>query len=178
VQNLTFSCLLNLLYPVNASTISMGIEFMFTSFSCITKPASLRRVLGPPISRLSRQATLQFSHLPTGDNQYILKWLIRLVSPRRSYLCSYPYIYLCFRSCPVCNPEPLSLSLSLFNMSLKSEKANSDDVVLSSAVDSQSGESGDSLRHADDVRLAELGYRSEFKREFSVRGLCPVPCSL
>lgn len=25
-----------------------------------------------------------------------------------------------------------------------------------------------SLRHADDVRLAELGYKSEFKREFSV----------
>lgn len=25
------------------------------------------------------------------------------------------------------------------------------------------------FRHADDVRLAELGYKSEFKREFSVR---------
>jgi hypothetical protein len=27
----------------------------------------------------------------------------------------------------------------------------------------------DSLRRADDVLLAKLGYRSEFKREFSVR---------
>lgn len=24
------------------------------------------------------------------------------------------------------------------------------------------------LRHADDIKLAELGYKSEFKREFSV----------
>jgi hypothetical protein len=27
----------------------------------------------------------------------------------------------------------------------------------------------DSIRHADNARLAELGYKSEFKREFSVR---------
>ena len=26
-----------------------------------------------------------------------------------------------------------------------------------------------SVRHADDILLAELGYKSEFKREFSVR---------
>lgn len=30
----------------------------------------------------------------------------------------------------------------------------------------------DSLRHADDDRLAELGYKSEFRREFSVRVTC------
>lgn len=28
------------------------------------------------------------------------------------------------------------------------------------------------MRHADDVKLAELGYKSEFKREFSVRVTC------
>ena len=60
-------------------------------------------------------------------------------------------------------------------MSLKSEKENPDAVAPSYAVpvDSHDSDSGDSLRHADDVRLAELGYRAEFKREFSVRFYAP-----
>jgi hypothetical protein len=28
---------------------------------------------------------------------------------------------------------------------------------------------GDFVRHADDVKLAELGYKAEFRREFSVK---------
>lgn len=53
-------------------------------------------------------------------------------------------------------------------MSLKSEKETTETFVVAHPVDDR----GDhSLGHADDVRLAELGYKSEFKREFSVRGI-------
>lgn len=31
------------------------------------------------------------------------------------------------------------------------------------------------VRHADDELLAQLGYKSEFRREFSVRALCKTP---
>lgn len=31
------------------------------------------------------------------------------------------------------------------------------------------------VRHADDELLAQLGYKSEFRREFSVRALCETP---
>lgn len=49
-------------------------------------------------------------------------------------------------------------------MSLKSEKETTETFVVAHPVDDR----GDhSLGHADDVRLAELGYKSEFKREFS-----------
>jgi len=50
-------------------------------------------------------------------------------------------------------------------MSLKSEKEQTIEADTVHAVDSHDV---DALRHADDVRLAELGYRSEFKREFSM----------
>ena len=52
-------------------------------------------------------------------------------------------------------------------MSLKSEKERTivDTIDISRATDSHDVAS---LRRADDVRLAELGYKSEFKREFSV----------
>jgi hypothetical protein len=42
------------------------------------------------------------------------------------------------------------------------------DTFITHAID---GADDDSLRHADDVRLAELGYKSEFRREFSVRSI-------
>lgn len=32
----------------------------------------------------------------------------------------------------------------------------------------------DAVRHADDVLLADLGYKAEFKREFSVGTLIPL----
>jgi hypothetical protein len=42
------------------------------------------------------------------------------------------------------------------------------------AVNSHRSLSIHSVRRADDVRLAELGYRPEFKREFSVCCICPL----
>ena len=55
----------------------------------------------------------------------------------------------------------------------KTTAANSTDGV-------DAGASGPSalaaLKHADDVMLAKLGYKSEFKREFSVRE--GLPCIL
>lgn len=52
-------------------------------------------------------------------------------------------------------------------MSFKSDK---EITTVHTTNVSQGGQSHDidSLRHADDVLLAELGYKSEFKREFSV----------
>ena len=49
-------------------------------------------------------------------------------------------------------------------MSLK-EKGGSVAVAYSTGVDH---ENLSAVKHADDVRLAQLGYKSEFKREFSV----------
>lgn len=53
-------------------------------------------------------------------------------------------------------------------MSMMSEK---DRTTLNTVEVAQSKDSHDidSLRRADDVLLAELGYKSEFRREFSVR---------
>jgi len=68
-------------------------------------------------------------------------------------------------------PEPRYLRLS-FNMS-ESLKETTADIFITHATD---GADDDSLRHADDVRLAELGYKSEFRREFSVRNIWD-PCS-
>lgn len=49
------------------------------------------------------------------------------------------------------------------SQNLSEKKAGSEAVVT--VVDNDSL----SLRHVDDAKLAELGYKSEFKREFSVR---------
>lgn len=58
-------------------------------------------------------------------------------------------------------------------------------MIITSAVKSQPGRDNSSMeksevvdtivevRQADDARLAELGYKGEFRREFSV-GLCPL----
>lgn len=54
----------------------------------------------------------------------------------------------------------LTLSLPC-DMSLKSEKCGA---PVNADVNY--------VRHEDDVRLAHLGYKSEFKREFSVRTKC------
>jgi len=51
-------------------------------------------------------------------------------------------------------------------MSLESEKEKT---TVDVALSKDSHGDVDALRHADDVLLAELGYKAEFKREFSVR---------
>jgi hypothetical protein len=63
--------------------------------------------------------------------------------------------------CWILSPFPAFRSENM----LRSEKKNSDHVQAGSvAVTDQ-----DSLRYADDVLLARLGYKAEFKREFSVK---------
>ena len=62
-------------------------------------------------------------------------------------------------------------------MSLK-EKGGPATVAYSTGVDH---ENLSAVKHADDVRLAQLGYKSEFKREFSVSLFSLIPtmhCSL
>jgi hypothetical protein len=53
-------------------------------------------------------------------------------------------------------------------MSLTSEKEKTTVNTVDIALPKDSHDVN-SLRHADDVLLAELGYKAEFKREFSVR---------
>jgi hypothetical protein len=53
-------------------------------------------------------------------------------------------------------------------MAFNSDKAQTE--VLTATVE-QSDTASDVVR-ADDAKLAELGYRSEFRREFSVRRYC------
>lgn len=60
-------------------------------------------------------------------------------------------------------------------MSLQSEKEKDTVDTVHEAIDIHDV---DALRRADDVRLAELGYKSEFKREFSVRAICAAPIFL
>lgn len=56
-------------------------------------------------------------------------------------------------------------------MDYKSEKRNLETVTVEH-VDSAS------IIRADDAKLAELGYKSEFRREFSVRCLLCFKCTL
>lgn len=54
----------------------------------------------------------------------------------------------------------------------KKNKALTTAVVTDASLERRSHNGTlDSLRHADDALLAELGYKSEFKREFSVSNL-------
>jgi amino acid permease len=62
-------------------------------------------------------------------------------------------------------------------MSLASEKEKSTFDTVDVGL-SKGSHDVDSLRHADDVLLAELGYKSEFKREFSVRVISYLPLTM
>jgi hypothetical protein len=55
--------------------------------------------------------------------------------------------------------------VSKMSLTSEKEKATVNTVDVSHTSDSHDV---NALRHADDVLLAELGYKAEFKREFSV----------